>query len=145
LFIGNKINRADFSAACREELNSIWEILDDTLNAVLFVLIGLLSEWIRRHVKLPFEWNDSGNLTDDEYSRLKRIFFVVMAACLINPQTFEGAFYPNNKEELNSSFDYFNDLIKQYFSEKIYNKDVKALIVPHAGYVYSGFTANLAY
>ncbi|MFT4758236.1 MAG: CPA1 family monovalent cation:H+ antiporter [Paraglaciecola sp.] len=42
LFIGSKINRTDFSAACREELNSIWEILDDTLNAVLFVLIGLV-------------------------------------------------------------------------------------------------------
>ena len=42
LFIGNKINHVSFSKSCREELNSIWEILDDTLNAVLFVLIGLV-------------------------------------------------------------------------------------------------------
>lgn len=42
LFIGNKINDVSFSKVCQEEINSIWEILDDTLNAVLFVLIGLV-------------------------------------------------------------------------------------------------------
>ena len=42
LFIGNRINDVSFSKLCQEELNSIWEILDDTLNAVLFVLIGLV-------------------------------------------------------------------------------------------------------
>lgn len=42
LIIGNKINQPDFSDHCRELLNAIWDILDDTLNAMLFVLIGLL-------------------------------------------------------------------------------------------------------
>lgn len=56
-----------------------------------------------------------------------------------------GTFYPNEKEELLSSFDYFNEISEKYFKNKFYKKDVKALIVPHAGYRYSGFTANLAY
>lgn len=42
LVIGNKINHPSFSTHTREMLNSIWEILDDTLNAMLFVLIGLV-------------------------------------------------------------------------------------------------------
>jgi len=57
----------------------------------------------------------------------------------------EGAFYPNDSKELNSSFNYFNEIIEQHFKNKLYDEEVKALIVPHAGYVYSGFTANLAY
>ena len=57
----------------------------------------------------------------------------------------EGAFYPDNAKELQSSLKYFNEIIRQHFEAKIYKKNVKALIVPHAGYVYSGFTANLAY
>ena len=51
----------------------------------LFVLIGLTTEWVKRHIKLPYEWNDVGRLNDDEYRRL---------ACLINPLTFQGAIYP---------------------------------------------------
>lgn len=51
-----------------------------------------------------------------------------------------GTFYPNNAAE-----------IEKYFStfESMGNIDVpqtpRALIVPHAGYVYSGFTAHLAF
>ncbi len=60
----------------------------------LFVLIGLVSEWMKRHVPLPYEWNKIGRLTDDEYSRMGWIFAVVILACLLNPLTFEGAWYP---------------------------------------------------
>lgn len=56
-----------------------------------------------------------------------------------------GAFYPNTKEELLSSFAYFDEIVQEHFKNKSYNKDVKALIVPHAGYVYSGLSAYLAY
>ncbi len=56
-----------------------------------------------------------------------------------------GAFYPDNPDEIGSLFRYFNDLIDNSFTDKLYNKKVKALIVPHAGYIYSGFNANLAY
>jgi len=57
----------------------------------------------------------------------------------------EGSFYPNEPKEILSSFNYFNEIIEQHFKDRLYDEDVKALIVPHAGYVYSGFTANLAY
>ena len=57
----------------------------------------------------------------------------------------EGAFYPDKSDEILSSFEYFNDIVSKQFINSLYNKDVKALIVPHAGYVYSGFSANLAY
>jgi len=60
----------------------------------LFALIGLLSEWIKRHVRLPYEWNESGRLTDEEYKRLGAIFIFVCAACFINPGFAKGAFYP---------------------------------------------------
>ena len=56
-----------------------------------------------------------------------------------------GAFYPDKSDEILSSFEYFNDIVSKQFINSLYNKDVKALIVPHAGYVYSGFSANLAY
>lgn len=56
-----------------------------------------------------------------------------------------GAFYPDNSNEILSNFEYFNDIVSQQFTNSLYNKNVKALIVPHAGYVYSGFSANLAY
>jgi ubiquinone/menaquinone biosynthesis C-methylase UbiE len=36
---------------------------------------------MKRHVRLPYEWNESGRLTDDEYKRLKLIFvqFIINA------------------------------------------------------------------
>lgn len=53
-----------------------------------------------------------------------------------------GSFYPNSKEEIDKYIEYFN----QNFSLKEdINLNPRAIIVPHAGYIYSGFTANLAY
>lgn len=52
-----------------------------------------------------------------------------------------GAFYPNSKEEVLRYIEHFN---KAKIKFDNFDK-VKAIIVPHAGYVYSGFTANLAY
>jgi len=60
----------------------------------LFVMIGLTAEWIKRHVKLPYKWNKSGRLDDDEYRRLRRIFIFVTLACLVNPLFLKGALYP---------------------------------------------------
>ncbi len=42
LFIGNKIKRDDFSKEARSWLVMIWDMLDDVLNGILFVLIGLI-------------------------------------------------------------------------------------------------------
>jgi tetratricopeptide (TPR) repeat protein len=60
----------------------------------LFVVIGLAAEWVKRHIKLPYEWNEVGRLTDDEYRRLRLILGMVILACLFNPLTLEGAWYP---------------------------------------------------
>lgn len=52
-----------------------------------------------------------------------------------------GHFYPDGKEELNRYIEYFN----KSFSVDEINIDTRAIISPHAGYIYSGFTANLAF
>jgi len=53
-----------------------------------------------------------------------------------------GTFYPNSEVEIKNFIDSFN---KSFTLENSKPLDIKAVIVPHAGYVYSGFTANLAY
>ena len=60
----------------------------------LIILLGVVSECVKRHIKMPFEWNNVSRLTDEEYIRLKQILLVVVLACLINPLTFAGALYP---------------------------------------------------
>lgn len=60
----------------------------------LIVLIGIITEFIKRRYRLPYEWNQIGRLNDEEYRRLKWIFVAVVAACLFNPFTFKGAWYP---------------------------------------------------
>jgi hypothetical protein len=54
-----------------------------------------------------------------------------------------GSFYPATMEELERYFEHFNKV----YDENNILPDVKsrAVIVPHAGYVYSGYTANIAY
>lgn len=53
-----------------------------------------------------------------------------------------GSFYPNSEAELLKYFEHFNKYDKK--SIEVF-KNIKAIISPHAGYIYSGFTANLAY
>ena len=52
-----------------------------------------------------------------------------------------GMFYPDSCEELRHYLAHFNATIK----EPLPDVTPRALIVPHAGYIYSGYTANLAY
>ncbi len=57
-----------------------------------------------------------------------------------------GAFYPNDSIEIEKMFEYYNDILDKNLEQKdILNITPKAIIVPHAGYVYSAFTANIAY
>lgn len=59
----------------------------------------------------------------------------------------EGSFYPNTSQEINSMIDHFNTLLASH-PEALNHFDTlagNALIVPHAGWVYSGFTANIAF
>ena len=57
-----------------------------------------------------------------------------------------GTFYPSSCNEIKIQFKKFN----QQFDKHKVDKEVqilkpRAIIVPHAGYIYSGFTANFAY
>ena len=53
---------------------------------------------------------------------------------------FDGSFYPAASGEIERYIEAFDKVKKE-----LLHLHPKALIVPHAGYVYSGFTANLAY
>ena len=59
---------------------------------------------------------------------------------MIRQTSVAGSFYPNEDKEILGYIEHFNSLLKN--DPTIPSK---AVIVPHAGYIYSGFTANLAY
>ena len=59
----------------------------------------------------------------------------------IRKSVVSGSFYPDKKEEILKYINHFNSFKT---NDKTF-EDIKAIIVPHAGYIYSGFTANLAY
>lgn len=54
-----------------------------------------------------------------------------------------GTFYPNRVDELERYFAHFEKI----YDEQLSLPEIKtrAVIVPHAGYIYSGFTASIAY
>ena len=54
-----------------------------------------------------------------------------------------GSFYPNDAKEIERYIAKFSTIYDKHF--KLPNLHPKALIVPHAGYVYSGFSAVVAY
>ncbi len=57
-----------------------------------------------------------------------------------------GAFYPAECEEVEAMISAFNrDLEEQLGEEPLPELAPQAIVVPHAGYLYSGFTANIAY
>ena len=57
-----------------------------------------------------------------------------------------GQFYPANKEEIQKMFKHYNEIIDESIKDQsILALKPRAIIVPHAGYVYSAFTANIAF
>ncbi|WP_345993369.1 AmmeMemoRadiSam system protein B [Sulfurimonas sp. HSL-1716] len=54
-----------------------------------------------------------------------------------------GTFYPNTPEEIKRYFNHFTKVYDEKFTLPALKP--KAVIVPHAGYIYSGFSANIAY
>lgn len=58
-----------------------------------------------------------------------------------------GSFYPDAKEEIERYIDHFNTVLDQNPTthKELAQLSGRAVIVPHAGWVYSGFTANIAY
>jgi Tfp pilus assembly protein PilF len=94
----------------------------------LFVLIGIISEWVKRNMCLPFEWGESGRLTDEEYARIKKVFFCVILACLVNPLFVKGALYPlgvffSLGGENKIFFKYIQELQKPITWNTIFNQD----------------------
>ena len=56
-----------------------------------------------------------------------------------------GQFYPSNPDEIEKMFAHYNKIIEEHLqNEDLLHLIPRALIVPHAGYVYSAFTANIA-
>jgi hypothetical protein len=55
-----------------------------------------------------------------------------------------GSFYPSQCAKVEAYFEQFNSMLNQDVMQKI-TQTPRAIIVPHAGYMYSGFTANVAY
>lgn len=53
-----------------------------------------------------------------------------------------GTFYPNSESEIKRYIKHFDDISDRSDAEI---PKSKAVIVPHAGYVYSGYTANFSY
>jgi tetratricopeptide (TPR) repeat protein len=61
----------------------------------LLVLLFIIAESIRRGVRfLPWQWKEESALGDGAYARLKKIFFLTVLACLLNPAAAKGALYP---------------------------------------------------
>jgi len=57
-----------------------------------------------------------------------------------------GQFYPKSCSEIEKMIKKWNMLLDEKLSDKKLLKEIpRAIIVPHAGYIYSGFTANFAY
>ncbi len=55
---------------------------------------------------------------------------------------YAGSFYPKDETELKKMI---NSFLKNKFDSKKINGKLKALIVPHAGYIYSGIVAGIGY
>ena len=57
-----------------------------------------------------------------------------------------GQFYPSSPDEIQAMLEHYNQIIDEHLKEKegVLHLKPRAVIVPHAGYVYSGFTANIA-
>ncbi len=60
----------------------------------LIVFVMFLSDWIKRVLPLPFEWNRKGRFDGQEYNHLAWTLGAVILACLVNPHFIKGAVYP---------------------------------------------------
>ncbi len=58
----------------------------------------------------------------------------------------KGVFYPRRCDEIEKMIGKFNQMLETHFSDKkVLGYKPRAIVVPHAGYIYSGYTANLAW
>jgi len=64
---------------------------------------------------------------------------------MIRNTAVQGTFYPRSCEEINKQINHFSNILENSDFDSNLDFTPKAIIVPHAGYIYSGFTANAAY
>ena len=65
---------------------------------------------------------------------------------MIRKAAVSGQFYSHDAQEIQKQITHFNQLLDEHLEDKtILDKPTKMIIVPHAGYIYSGFTANIAH
>ncbi len=63
----------------------------------------------------------------------------------IRKDAVKGQFYPDNPKEIKDMFKQYNKILDEHMKDKSLLKlQPKAVVVPHAGYIYSAFTANIA-
>ncbi|MCF6206037.1 MAG: AmmeMemoRadiSam system protein B [Sulfurovum sp.] len=56
-----------------------------------------------------------------------------------------GQFYPARVDEIRGMIEHYNKILDEHVNmDELLDLKTRAVIVPHAGYVYSGFTANVA-
>ena len=64
----------------------------------------------------------------------------------IREESVAGTFYPDSAKQIEQMLENYNKIIDEHLKQKdVLKLKPKAIIVPHAGYIYSAFTANLAY
>ena len=65
---------------------------------------------------------------------------------MIREAAVAGQFYGASCKEIQEQIGHFNKVIDAHIEDKgIFEKHARIIISPHAGYVYSGFTANIAH
>ena len=68
-----------------------------------------------------------------------------MAMSTIRKDAVAGQFYPSEPQEIIRMFEHYNRILDEHMKDKsILKFKPRAIIVPHAGYIYSAFTANIA-
>lgn len=65
----------------------------------------------------------------------------------IRTMSVAGSFYPDSSTEVNDMIHHFNKILESHPEElsRFNSLSGNAVIVPHAGWIYSGFTANIAF
>lgn len=57
-----------------------------------------------------------------------------------------GQFYPDSATEITQMIEHYNKILDENLKDKsVLNLSPRVIVVPHAGYVYSAFTANFAF
>jgi tetratricopeptide (TPR) repeat protein len=84
-----------WSAAALFLVQVVWSNMHGySLWGVIIVLALVLAETARRRLRLPWEWNRAGRMTDEEYRRSFLVAAAVIAAMFFTPQGIEGVLYP---------------------------------------------------